>query len=359
MKPYFTFLVTIIIFIHVHSQGCIMVRNISGFGQYNLTDNAFTTSEWQLNITSRYFEAYHDYKGTVNQHTPKADQSIVRSFSTDITLSRLFNNGWSADITIPFAANSRSADIEHGGAGTTRHTTHAFGVGDIWFTVYKWLLRPTVSQKGNIQAGIGVKLPTGDYKYQDYFYSNDTTRVLAPVNASISLGDGGTGIITELNSFYFFNKSLSFYSNFYYLINPRDQSGVSTTNGKLPTALQRETGADVYSVPDIYSIRAGFNYVLSKSVIMSAGIRDEGVPVHDIVGGSNGLRRPGYNLSAEPGIVYKFKRTSLYAYVPFIISRKILQNTTDAMASKLTGVYRMGAGGSGDYSIFAGIQFKL
>ena len=358
MKNLVIFLCALLIGSTAHSQGCIMVRNISGFGQYNLTDNAFTTSQWQLNVTNRYFKAYHDYKGTVDQRTPKQDESIVKSFSTDITLSRLFDNGWSVDITLPFAANSRSADLEHGGAGTARHTTHTFGIGDIWFTAYKWLLKPTVSQKGNLQLGLGIKLPTGDYKYQDYFYRNDTTKVLAPVNASIGLGDGGTGIITELNTFYFFNKSINFYGNFYYLVNPRDQSGVSTTNGKTPTPLQVETGADVYSVPDIYSIRGGFNFNFTR-LTLSAGLRDEGVPVHDLVGGSDGLRRPGHNLSAEPGIVYKMKKASLYAYLPFIISRKILQNPTDFLATKITGVYRIGAGGSGDYSIFAGVQFKL
>ena len=341
-----------------HSQGCIMVRNISGFGQYNLTDNAFTTSQWQLNINTRYFKAFRDFKNTEDQKTPKQDESIVKSFSMDITLSRLMNNGWSVDLSLPIAANSRSATLEHGGLGTPRHTTHTFGLGDIRFTAYKWLLKPTVSQKGNVQLGLGIKLPTGDYKYQDYFYRNDTTKVLAPVNASIGLGDGGTGIITELNTFYFFNKSISFYGNFYCLINPRDESGVSATNGKTPTDLQKSTGADIYSVPDIYAIRVGLNLNFSK-LALSGGLRDEGVPVHDLFGGSNGLRRPGHNLSAEPGIIYKMKKASVYAYVPVIISRRIRQNVTDALASRVTGIYRMGAGGSGNYSVFMGVLFKL
>ena len=74
--------------------------------------------------------------------------------------------------------------------------------------------------------GLGIKLPTGDYKVQDYFYKNDSTKVLAPVNGSIQLGDGGTGIITQLNTFYFLSKNISLYANLYYLINPRDHNGV-------------------------------------------------------------------------------------------------------------------------------------
>jgi len=359
MKKLILFLLTALLFVNfAHTQGCIVVRNISGFGQYNLTDNAFSASDWQLNINSRYFKAWRDFKETKDQETPEQDRSIIRSFSVDMTISKLLKYGWSMDLSLPLAANSRSADKEHGGVGTPRHTTHSFGVGDIRFTVYKWLLTPSVSQKGNIQLGLGIKLPTGDYKYQDYFYKNDTTKILAPVNASIALGDGGTGVITEVNAFYLFSTSISFYGNFYYLINPRDHNGVSTTTWRTPTPLQIMTGGDVYSVPDVYSIRSGLYYNLRK-VSFSAGVRDEGVPFHDLFGGSDGLRRPGHNLSFEPGIIYKMKRTSLYVYVPAIIARKIRQDPSDAKATEITGVYRMGTGGSGDYQVFAGVLFKL
>ena len=120
-----------------YSQGCIAVRNISGFGQYNLTDNAFTTSTWQLNINNRYFTTYHDFKGSVDQHTPPKNQNIIKSFSTDIGITRLFSKGWSIDLNIPISANSRTTDLEHGGLNSPRYTTRAFGVGDITITAYK------------------------------------------------------------------------------------------------------------------------------------------------------------------------------------------------------------------------------
>ena len=341
-----------------NAQGCIVVRNISGFGQYNHINNSFDTSLWQLNITSRYFKSYHDYRGTVNLHTPEQDEAVVKSFSTDFYLSRLMKNGWSVALSLPISANARTESKAHGGAGTTRYTTNTFGLGDLRFTVYKWLLKTTVSQKGNIQLGLGIKLPTGDYKYQDYFHRNDTTKVLAPVNPSIQLGDGGTGIITELNTFYFFNRSFNIYGNFYYLINPRDQNGVSVTGGRTPTTLQVATGNDITSVPDVYSIRAGLNYNYSK-FSFSAGLRQEGSPVNDLFGGSYGVRRPGYNLSFDPGIVYMMKKVSLYLYVPIIIARTIKQNVPDANATKITGIYTSSPGGSGDYSVFLGVQFSL
>jgi hypothetical protein len=344
-----------------NSQGCIAVRNISGFGQYNLSDNAFSTSDWQLNITNRYFKAYRDYKETKDLHTPPENQNVIKSYSMDIGINRLLKNGWSVDISLPIAANSRTTNTEHGGANTPRYTTHSFGIGDIRITVYKWILAPTVNQKGNIQLGLGLKLPTGDYKYQDHFHWRPDTMVLAPVNPSIQLGDGGTGIITELNTFYFLNTSrtISLYGNLYYLINPREQNGVPATLGGRPvSALAIKAGGAEISVADVYSLRAGINMNINKWAF-SLGLRDEGVPVRDLIGGSLGVRRAGYTVSVEPGVIYKMKKTSLYVYVPVTATHSIKQNIVDKNITKLTGTYTVGPGGSGDYQVFAGVLFKL
>src|SRR5258707_14418953 len=87
------------------SQGCIIVRNISGLGQYNLTSNTFSTSEWELNINNRYFGTYKDYKGTLDLYTPPANQNVIKSYTTDIALTRILSKGWSLEFNLPFAAN--------------------------------------------------------------------------------------------------------------------------------------------------------------------------------------------------------------------------------------------------------------
>ncbi|MGH2564107.1 MAG: hypothetical protein ACRDE8_18350 [Ginsengibacter sp.] len=345
---------------NAYSQGCIVVRNISGFGQYNLTSNAFTTSAWQLNVNNRYFKAYHDFKGKVNLRTPSSNQNIIKSFSTDIGITRLLNKGWSLILNVPISANSRSSTLEHGGPNTPRHTTSAFGIGDVTFTAYKWLISPSVNQKGNIQIGLGIKLPTGDYKYQGYFYRNDTTRVLSAINPAIQLGDGGTGITTEVNTFYFFNskKTMGLYGNFYYLINPRDINGTQYTMGKPLDPFMLQIGAYENSVPDVFSFRVGANVNLSQ-LAFSLGLRDEGSPVRDLIGQNDGSRRAGYTVSIEPGIIYKFKRATIYTYIPVTVSHSIKQNLIDKKVSAHTGVYTIGPGGSGDYQVFIGAQFQL
>ncbi|KAA9037261.1 hypothetical protein FW778_17695 [Ginsengibacter hankyongi] len=342
------------------SQGCIIVRNVSGLGQYNVTSKSFSMANWQVSINNRYFKAYRDYKGKVDLKTPPRNQNVIESFSMDLAVTRLLPHGWSLDLGFPISANSRTSNAEHGGPNTTRHTTSAFGMGDLQFTALKWLLKPSENRRGNIQLGFGIKFPTGDFKKQGYFYRNDTTRVLSILNPSIELGDGGTGIIAELNTYYFLNskKNISLYGNFYYLANPTDVNGTQYTMGKPETAANILLGAYDVSVIDVFSIRAGLNYDV-KNWSFSAGIRDEGAPVYDLIGKSDGIRRSGYTFSAEPGVIYKFKSVSIYSYVPFLLSHKVKQSALDKIITKETGVYTSSPGGSGDYQIFIGAQFQL
>ena len=340
------------------AQGCVIVRNISGFVHYNINDHSFSRSEWVFDAAGRYFRSFRDFKGEEDLKTPDEDLSENNVFTFDFTLTRILSKGWSLTFNIPYTANTRTTNSEHGGKGTPRYATHSVGLGDMRFTVYKWLFNPSASFKGNIQLGLGLKFPTGDYRYQDYYYRKADSAVLAPVNPSIQLGDGGTGIITELISFYILNKSISFYGNFYYMLNPREQNGTSPLAGRAPTQIQIKSGNTVNSVMDQYTARIGVNYNIKK-LAFSGGLRLEGIPVYDVLGGSNGNRRTGYNFSVEPGINYNMKRYSLYLYVPVMVKRETKQSVPDKKITEMTGVYTLTAGGFADYLIFAGVSIKL
>jgi len=111
-------------------------------------------------------------------------------------------------------------------------------------------------------------------------------------------------------------------------------------------------------VPDQYSIRAGVNLNL-KSWSFSLGIRDDGTPVNDLLGGSEGVRRAGHNLSIEPGVIFKMKKMSFYTYVPIIFGRETKQTVSDQFKTKHTGTYTLTQGGFADYVVFVGALFKL
>lgn len=350
-----------------YSQGCSTIRNIPGFSQYlqtsgfsqNCQSGNDSSSTWVFNINNRYYKSFREFIGTKDLNTLEQDESVNKSYTMDLSATHLLKYGWSLSLAIPILANSREASKEHGGPGTTRHTTKAYGMGDIRFIAAKWLLKCKDNRKGNIQLGLGLKLPTGDYEYKDYFYRNDSTKVLAPVNPGIQLGDGGLGIITEMYAYYKLNERIYFYTDLYYLTNPREQNGVSVLSGNSPTPIQIKAGLPETSVTDAYALSAGAIINLVEDVSVLAGIRYEGVPVYDLIGGSGGTRRPGYNFSVEPGITYSFNKVSLYARAPITVSRSIKQDVPSKIISEITGVQTHRPGGSADYQLFFGISFTL
>src|SRR5687768_14984560 len=91
------------------SQGCMAVRNIVGFGQYGKIEYNPASSKWFLNVNNRYFRSFRTFKGTEDQKTPKKDEVINKVFTTDLTVLRLLNEGWSFGINVPVTSNSRSS----------------------------------------------------------------------------------------------------------------------------------------------------------------------------------------------------------------------------------------------------------
>jgi len=217
---------------------------------------------------------------------------------------------------------------------------------------------PKTSHKGNLQIGAGIKLPTGNYNYQDYFYKKADSLVLGPVDQSIQPGDGGTGLTLELNGFYNFSHKAGVYGNFFYLINPRQVNGTSTARGGTPSATQKKYNTDVMSVPDLYMARGGAAFMVNQFTF-SGGIRMECLPSKDLVGGSRGFRRPGYIISAEPSITYVTKTASFNLAVPVALWRNRTQSDGDKRQTADTGKHVQGDAAFADYLISAGITIRL
>ncbi len=324
----------------------------------NHNSGTHDNSKWSLNVNTRYFKSYKHFRGEheEKERVENNTEVINHNSSTDLTVGRILNNRWSLFFNLPIISNTRSSLYEHD--GKTRHMTRSFGVGDIRFGAYAWLLNPEKMSKGNIQLGLGVKLPTGDYKYQDFFYKNDSTQVLGPVDQSIQLGDGGTGFSLEVNSYYNFTKTIGGYANFYYLLNPREQNGTSTARGGTPSVTAVRNGSSVMSVPDQYMWRVGGNFNFNK-IVASAGVRMECIPSDDLVAGSSGFRRPGYVISAEPGVTYIGKKINIYSFVPVALKRNRTQSYSDKKQTEKTGVYTIGDAAFADYAINVGVSFKF
>ncbi|MEJ7737907.1 MAG: hypothetical protein WKF97_10810 [Chitinophagaceae bacterium] len=344
-------------FQQVKSQGCVAIRS-NGAVCTKQDAGKDHLQGWQLNVGYRYFKSFRHFVGTKEQKQRIEEKTDVRNWASvvNFTLARHLNHRWSLALDLPVLANRRSSLYEHG--GRQRHSTHSFGLGDIRVSAYRWLLDPAIHMKGNVQVGLGIKLPTGDYKYQDFFYKADSTQVLGPVDQSIQLGDGGTGFTTELNAYYNFSHVVSVYGNFFYLFNPREQNGVSTARGATPSATSLLYQTSTMSVPDQYMARAGANISI-HDLTVSGGMRMECIPVHDLIGGSTGFRRPGYVVSAEPGVSYQLKKLTAFASVPVALVRSRTQSVPDKIRSELTDVRAQGDAAFADYSINIGMAIRF
>jgi len=347
-------------------QGCIAIRNLTGFGQFTIPEVNGEPVKWLVNANSRYSQFRKTFDGSNEKPTPVENQPFSQTFILDFSLARIFENGWSVAADIPFMAASRETWQEHNTITKEKRTTSSFGLADIRVAAYKWLLDVSTYHNGNIQAGLGLKLPTGDYRYQDYFHKSTGT-VIAPVNNTIQLGDGGLGITAEINAYYTISKVINLYANAFYLFSPRDQNGVSSLTGGKPgvpghpeisDSVVVAAGGTVNSVADAFTLRGGVNFTLKKLVLWG-GVRMEGSPVHDAIGASNGTRRAGYAVSVEPGINYKFNRSAIFAFVPIPVYRTTKQTVPDKIISDATGTHISSPGGMMDYLIFVGMLFRI
>ena len=361
MRIFILILASVFVYQVSSAQGCVAIRSNGGGCSI---DKAGDEKGWKFNMNQRYFRSYKHFVGKTEQkhRVDSLTQVINHSFSLDLTAVKTFNSRWSAALSIPVISNTRSSKYEHYGnaskSARARRATNSFGLGDARATIYYWLFDPKKFMKGNIQAGLGLKLPTGDYRYTGYFYSNDTTAVVGPVDQSIQLGDGGLGIITELRTYYNFTHSFGVYGDFYYMSNPREQNGVSTARGGTSSTNSIKYTTNVMSVPDQYMVRAGANY-MAKQFTFSGGVRIEGIPSSDIIGGDRGFRRPGYVISAEPAVSYTMKKAELYFSVPFALERNRTQSYADKLQTAATGNKVQGDAAFADYLINIGLKFKI
>jgi hypothetical protein len=354
MKRIYIILFIAFVFTQIKSnaQGCVAIKGTAGICSRP------SEKGWELNLNNRYFKSYKHFVGTIEQKQREEQGTNVINHSEefDITATRILNSRWSLAVILPIMDFSRSSLYEHD--GVNRYVTHSFGIGDARFAAYRWMFDPKTSHKGNLQLGAGIKLPTGNYSYQDYFHKKPDSLVLGPVDQSIQPGDGGTGFTFEINGFYNFTHQFGVYGNGYYLSNPRQVNGTSTARGGTPSASAKKYQTDVMSVPDLYMARGGAAYMV-RNITFSAGLRIEGLPSSDLIGGSLGFRRPGYIISAEPAITLVTKKVSFNLDVPVAIWRNRTQSNADKRQSADAGKHVQGDAAFADYLISAGITFRL
>ena len=357
-KLYLILLLFVFTIIHnnLSAQGCVAIRQMSSCGG-NTAGALLKKGDWQLNTGYRYFESYKHFKG-LEEQTERVElntEVINNSHFLDITGTYAVSDQWNLNITLPLVYNLRSSLYEHGRA--SRHNSESYGLGDMRVSMNYWFFPD--NNKGNFAAGLGIKLPTGDHNAMDEFFNVGPggTSEIRPVDQSIQPGDGGIGITAEIQGFKTILKRLAVYGNAFYLINPRETNGTRTYRETLSPILANEA---ISSVPDQYLLRGGFSYAnIFHHLTTSIGARVEGVTVKDLIGGSNGFRRPGYVISIEPALVYQRGKFTIGAALPVALVRNRQQSLTDKETETNLGIPRHGDAAFADYVFNISLSYKI
>lgn len=348
MKKYFTLLAISAIFnTSIYAQGCIAIKNMSCGA--TMIDAA--PGSWQFSANYRYFRSFRHFSGTEENPDRVANNTEVVNHDNSMILgtSYVINNQWSVSASIPFVYIDRSSLYEHD--RINRHHTQSKGLGDIRLMGY----RAASIKKSKLNFGLGVKLPSGNYNSKDYFYTVNGVE-LRPVDQSIQPGDGGWGVLTEVNFVNHASEKLALYFNAMYMFNARNTNGTRTFRETLNPILANES---IMSVPDQYLMRIGTQYALGTKFNLSLGVRWEGIPVRDAIGGSDGFRRPGFIVSAEPGVTYSHNNHSFILNIPFALVRDRQQSVTDRETEIATGNPRHGDAAFADYLISFTYAYQL
>jgi hypothetical protein len=277
--------------------------------------------QWEATIAYRYLYADKGYIGDkVWPQYGDVTGARIWIHSVDLQATYSFNSRFNATLTVPFLYGELSSIIEHDGV---RHTTSAGGIGDVRLVGSAWLLDPAKHKDGNIALGIGVKAPTGDEAAKDTFHKSTGPEV-RPVDVAIQPGDGGWGLQLEFTGYRKIVDRLYGYLSGFYLISPREENSAFTS---IPAYGQTRN----LSVPDQYLGRVGLSYAIwpEEGLSLSLGGRVDGIPTRDLIGGSEGFRRPGYSVYVEPGLSWTHDKNTFNLYTPVLLSANREKNIYD------------------------------
>ena len=346
----------------VWAQGCVASPNnsCSMLVPGEFTNTMASAHRWLGAVSYRWYESGRMFGGRSggvfidgdeeNTDRERLGQQTINTVSAfEVSATYGFTHRWSATLTLPFIDANRSSVFEH--TDGQRHSMHSGGLGDVRLTTDYWLLDPHHHMEGNIALGIGFKAPTGDDKASDLSY-RATGPVYRPVDQSIQPGDGGWGVILQLQAYQKIYQNLYGYVQGSYLLAPKEHNDTQ----RVMADLMPPGPATYNSISDQYFGRGGFSYLVwpAGGLTLSLGGRIEGVPVYDAIGDSLGYRQPGYTVSIEPGISWSGKRNSFSILAPVAVYRNRLRSAAEIAMGRPGGEASFA-----DYSILASFSHRF
>lgn len=290
-----------------------------------------------MSISYRWFRSHRHFIGMARQNvrTDNGSEVLNNIHILDVGVTYSVSPRLSFSLGVPFQVEYRKSSTTRaaflkGTPGVASGVSEARGLGDIKLVGTYWLLKNGNEAHQNVALGLGIKLPTGKSSSTSSQRVNGKPNQIVINDQSIQPGDGGTGLIFELQSYKAVGP-INFFGNVTYLANPAEMKSKRTATLTSTKEFQQKTGEAFLSIGDQYSIRIGgaFGVPFVRGLGLSVGMRMDGQPATDLFGGNKGFRRPGYAVSAEPGVIYTHRRDTFALYVPIAISRNRTRNILD------------------------------
>ena len=299
---------------------------------------------WSIGIGYRYQPSSRHFIGTVEQKQRETAHTQIQNIYHlfDISLERQLTSRFSATASLPVLSAYR--DQLYVPVGQFRVS----GIGDMTVGGRAWIRRPPAEEGGNLALGVSLKLPTGRDDATGAAKDARGQPLVATADQSIQAGDGGVGFAIDVQAYRpVWFRSILYFSGTY-LFNPRDTNGVNSTRIRF-----RET---VNSVPDQYLARGGISHGVPgvPGLVVTFGGRWEGVPVRDLLGRSNGFRRPGYAISADPGFLFARWGYVFSCNVPWAIERNLRRSVPE-----IANGFRDGDAAFADYLLILGFSRRF
>ena len=304
---------------HAFAQGCVAAHSnqrpmgeLVNFNEGNVNTSAgsnklgFSLHNLTVDIGYRVFNSNKYFQGTKEISRLNAVENHQNIF--DVGLAYQLTPRWSVIADVPVYNGTRNQIYPPVGI------FQVSGLGDISIGAQSWIFRTPTEGGGNVAVSMALKIPTGiDNARGSALYQGQIVKATA--DQSLQPGDGGWGFIVGSQAFKALWRGSNLYGQGQYLFNPQETNGVAT--------FRSQPGQGVMSVTDQYLYRTGLSQTVPKAhgFAVSMGIRGEGVPVRDLLGDSNGFRRPGAIVSIDPGILLNLRRTMLSVNGPWAVYR--------------------------------------
>lgn len=350
------------------AQGCVASRLDAPSGPMNPEGREYylPAGRWEASLGYRHFRSHRHFVGSIEQdgspdavEGDRSSSEVVNHINIpELTLSYGISDRFSTTLDVPIDILHRRNPPRAASATSPARPpsyTDGNGIGDITLMGRYWVGHPAHTTTQNLSVGLGIKLPTGKNDVMGTFWSTSggtLHTIVHPVDQSIQPGDGGVGIMTEVLAFKSFG-SVTAYATGSYLFNPRGTNGVETGRSSPYEAIM--------SVADQYGARVGLGMPVRavKGLGLSLGARLEGVPAYDVIGSSEGFRRPGYSIGIEPSISYSWGKSSFSISVPYLIYRNRTQSWADKQRTIDTGNLVHGDAAFADYILIGGFTKRF